>query len=67
MLRCPHCGSTAQVRELVNGAYVCGCGQFFYEVNGKILTANEICERVEKVNKVLPFSHGKMAERKEEK
>ena len=49
--KCPNCGSTAQVRHLVGGAYLCGCGQMFYKENGKIMTAKEICEIYEKANK----------------
>ena len=51
IIRCPHCGSTAQVRHLIGGAYSCGCGQLFYVENGKIKTANQICKEIEKANK----------------
>lgn len=43
MVRCPNCGSTAQVRELapfidyqgnyVDAKYVCGCGVYFDAVD----------------------------------
>ena len=43
MIRCPYCGSTAQVREnipfvddngyYVNAKYVCGCGAYFNTEN----------------------------------
>ena len=51
MPKCPWCGSTAQVKYLIGGAYICGCGQMFYEVNGEIKTANQICEEIEKAEK----------------
>ena len=41
MVKCPNCGSTAQVRknvpfttatgEYIDADYVCGCGCYFYE------------------------------------
>ena len=29
-IRCPNCGSTAQVKNLSDMIYLCGCGQVFY-------------------------------------
>ena len=29
MIKCPNCGSTAQVRMMCGGQYKCGCGQIF--------------------------------------
>ena len=49
--RCPNCGSAAQVRHLIGGAYLCGCGQMFYAVNNEVKTANQICEEIEKMEK----------------
>ena len=49
--RCPKCGSTAQVKHLIGGAFLCGCGQMFYVVNNEVKTANQICEEIEKANK----------------
>ena len=51
MLKCPNCGSTAQVRHLCGGAYLCGCGQMFYVENSEVKTASQICEEYEKANK----------------
>jgi hypothetical protein len=51
MIRCPNCGSSAQVRHLCGGAYLCGCGQMFYVENQQIKTASQICEEYEKANK----------------
>ena len=51
MIRCPNCGSTAQVRHLCGGAYLCGCGQMFYVENSEVKTASQICEEYEKANK----------------
>ena len=41
MIKCPNCGSTAQVREnvpfttpdgeYINADYVCGCGCYFFD------------------------------------
>ena len=53
MVKCPNCGSTAQVRHLIGGAFLCGCGQMFYVVNGEVKTANQICEEIEKMEKRL--------------
>ena len=50
-IKCPNCGSTAQVRHLCGGAYLCGCGQIFYVENGIIKTADQICDEYEKANK----------------
>lgn len=30
MPKCTRCGSTAQVRHLTGGAWMCGCGQLFW-------------------------------------
>ena len=30
MCKCPNCGSTAQVKHLTGGAWMCGCGQLFW-------------------------------------
>lgn len=30
MPRCTNCGSTAQVKHLTGGAWMCGCGQLFW-------------------------------------
>jgi hypothetical protein len=51
MIKCPNCGSTAQVRHLCGGAYLCGCGQMFYVENQQIKTSSQICEEYEKANK----------------
>ena len=29
VIKCPNCGSTAQVRKVSNNEYVCGCGKHF--------------------------------------
>ena len=50
-IKCPNCGSTAQVRHLCGGAYLCGCGQMFYVENGTTKTADQICDEYEKANK----------------
>lgn len=50
-IKCPNCGSSAQVRHLCGGAYLCGCGQMFYVENQQIKTASQICEEYEKANK----------------
>ena len=68
MLKCPNCGSTAQIRHLCGGAYLCGCGQMFYVENQQINTASQICEEYEKANKKdLTNNRGRaiMKERKE--
>ena len=44
VIRCPNCGSTAQVREVSNNEYVCGCGKHF-EVNPCFPLLLEILER----------------------
>ena len=51
MCKCPNCGSTAQVRHLCGGAYLCGCGQMFYVENNEVLTASQICQKYEEANK----------------
>lgn len=35
MIKCPNCGSTAQVRVICGGHYKCGCGQVFKIENNK--------------------------------
>lgn len=49
--RCPNCGSTAQVKHLIGGAFLCGCGQMFYVVNDEVKTATQICDEIEKAEK----------------
>lgn len=61
MVRCPNCGSTAQVRELtpfidyqghyVDAKYVCGCGVYFDTENDleNLLEANaEVLKKIKK-------------------
>lgn len=30
-MKCPNCGSTAQVRQLTEHLFICGCGYVFEE------------------------------------
>jgi hypothetical protein len=62
MVRCPNCGSTAQVRELtpffdyqghyVDAKYVCGCGVYFDTENDleNLLEANaDVLKRLKNI------------------
>lgn len=62
MVRCPNCGSTAQVRELtpfidyqghyVDAKYVCGCGVYFNTENDleNLLEANaDVLKRLKNI------------------
>ena len=40
--RCPNCGSTAQVKHLIGGAFLCGCGQMFYVVQEETQAESEV-------------------------
>ena len=64
MVRCPNCGSTAQVRELtpfidyqghyVDAKYVCGCGVYFDTENDleNLLEANaDVLKRLKNILK----------------
>lgn len=38
MAKCTRCGSTAQVKHLTGGAWMCGCGQLFWSDEPEIPT-----------------------------
>ena len=51
MIKCPNCGSTAQVRHVFGTAYACGCGKWFYKTETGFKTASQICEEIEKMER----------------
>lgn len=62
MAKCTRCGSTAQVKHLTGGAWMCGCGQLFWSDEPEtptptITLQEEIKNLYDKICATLPRKH----------
>ena len=62
MPKCTRCGSTAQVKHLTGGAWMCGCGQLFWsdepETTAPTITLQEEIKNLyDKICVMLPRKH----------
>lgn len=60
--KCPNCGSSAQVKHLIDGAWMCGCGKVFWDDKPEtpapaITLQEEIKNLYDRICVTLPRKH----------